>query len=147
MNLSAHFTLAELTHSQTADRLGLDNDPPPEVVENLRKLALGLEMVRALIGAPIHVSSGYRSPAVNRAVGGSRNSQHMTGQAADITAPGFGTPLELVKAITGSAIPFDQCILEFPGKDGRSGWCHISFADEPRRQALMIDHDGTRAFA
>lgn len=147
MNLSPHFTLAELTHSQTADRLSLTNDPTPEIADNLRKLALGLEMVRALIGAPIHVSSGYRSPAVNRAVGGSKTSQHMTGQAADITAPGFGTPAELVKAIVGSTIPYDQCILEFPGPRGTGGWCHISFTDEPRRQALVIDHDGTRAFA
>lgn len=147
MNLSPHFTLAELTHSQTAARLGLDNDPPPDVLENLRRTALGLEMVRALVGAPVVVSSGYRSPQVNRAVGGAKASQHLTGQAADITAPGFGTPAELVRAIVGSQIPYDQCILEFPGPTGKGGWCHISFAEAPRREALVIDHDGARAFA
>jgi len=141
MNISTHFTLDELTFSQTAARLGMSNEPPPEVLFALKKTALGLEMVRALVQAPIVISSGYRSPHVNRLVGGSKTSQHMTGEAADITAPGFGTAEKLVRAIVGSAIPYDQCILEF----GR--WCHISFSDAPRRQALVIDNLGTRALA
>lgn len=141
MNLSAHFTLESLTHSQAAARLKLDNTPPPEVLTQLHKTALGLEMVRALVQCPVLVSSGYRSPAVNAAVGGARNSQHMLGCAADITAPDFGGPADLVRAIVRSQIPFDQCILEF------GSWCHISFAEHPRRQALVIDHDGTRAYA
>lgn len=142
MMLTTHFSLDELTISQNAARLGLDNTPGPEVVANLRRTALGLELVRALIGAPIIISSGYRSPLVNKAVGGAAKSQHLTGQAADITAPGFGTPEQLVSAIVSSTIPFDQCILEF------GAWCHISFVtDEPRRQALVIDHGGTRAWA
>jgi hypothetical protein len=143
VNLSNHFTLDEFTTSQNAARLGLDNNPPPEVIERLKRTALGLEMVRALLGAPIHINSGYRSPVVNRAVGGVANSQHVTGEAADIICPGFGTPAEVVRAIVASkGIPFDQCILEF------NSWCHISFTDNgPRRQALVIDHSGTRAFA
>jgi len=140
MSLTNHFTLAELVLSQAAARLGLDNSPPPDVQAQLYKTALGLEMVRALVQCPVVISSGYRSPAVNQAVGGARNSQHLLGQAADITAPGFGTPADLVRAIVRSPIPFDQCILEF------GQWCHISFAAPPRRQALVIDHDGTRAY-
>ena len=143
MRLTDHFTLDELTHSQTAARLGLANDPPPDVVQTLIGTAHGLEMVRALLQAPILISSGYRSPLVNRAVGGSPNSQHILGEAADFTAPGFGDPTEIVRAIMRSTrpIPYDQLIVEF----GR--WVHISFSRSPRHQALVIDHDGTRAFA
>ncbi len=143
MKLTDHFTLEELTHSQTAARLGLDNEPPPDVVDALTRTAHGLEMVRVLLQAPILVSSGYRSPKVNRAVGGASNSQHILGEAADFTAPGFGDPTEIVRAIMRSTrpIPYDQLIVEF----GR--WVHISFSRSPRHQALVIDHDGTRAFA
>ena len=143
MNLTDHFTLEELTHSQTAARLGLDNEPPPDVVDALTRTAHGLEMVRVLLQAPILVSSGYRSPLVNRAVGGAANSQHILGEAADFTAPGFGPPEMIVRAIMRSTrpIPYDQLIVEY----GR--WVHISFSREPRHQALVIDHDGTRAFA
>ena len=142
MNLSTHFTLAEFTTSQTAARLGLNNEPPPEVVEKLRNTAIGLELVRTLLQAPIHINSGYRSPIVNKAVGGVANSQHVTGEAADIICPGFGTPADVVRAIANNkSIPYDQCILEF------NSWCHISFGPLNRHQALVIDHDGTRAFA
>lgn len=143
MKLTDHFTLEELTHSQTAARLGLDNEPSPDVVDALTRTAHGLEMVRVLLQAPILVSSGYRSPKVNRAVGGAANSQHILGEAADFTAPGFGDPTEIVRAIMRSTrpIPYDQLIVEF----GR--WVHISFSRSPRHQALVIDHDGTRAFA
>jgi zinc D-Ala-D-Ala carboxypeptidase len=142
MKLSTHFALAEFTTSQTAARRGIDNTPPPEVIAALHRTALGLEMVRALIQCPIHINSGYRSPALNKAIGGARNSQHTRGEAADIVAPGFGTPAELVKAIIAHPeIAFDQCILEF------DSWCHISFTANPRRQALVIDRAGTRVFA
>jgi zinc D-Ala-D-Ala carboxypeptidase len=143
VNLSDHFTLDELTFSQTAARLGLDNTPSDDVVQALKRTAHGLEMVRAYLQAPVLVSSGYRSPLVNRAVGGAPNSQHMRGEAADFTAPGFGQPEMIMRAILRSTrpIPFDQCILEY----GR--WVHISFCKEPRRQALVVDHSGTRVFA
>lgn len=142
MNLTDHFTLEELTHSQTAARLGLDNEPPPDVVDALTRTAHGLEMVRVLLQAPILVSSGYRSPKVNRAVGGAANSQHILGEAADFTAPGFGPPEMIVRAIMRSTrpIPYDQLIVEY----GR--WVHISFSREPRHQALVIDHSGTWVF-
>ena len=139
MNLTDHFTLEEITFSQTAARLGLDNTPSEAVIAALTRTAHGLEMVRVLLQAPILVSSGYRSRLVNRAVGGAANSQHILGEAADFTAPGFGPPEMIVRAIMRSTrpIPYDQLIVEF----GR--WVHISFAREPRRQALAIDHDGT----
>lgn len=139
MNLSPHFTLDEFTLSQTAVRLGLENKPVGQDLANLHKTAAGLEEVRALLGVPILISSGYRSVMVNAAVGGARNSQHMTGQAADFTAPAFGSVAEVFSAIKGSAIDYDQCIIEY----GR--WIHISFTEAPRRQALVIDSSGTRS--
>lgn len=145
MNLTTHFTLEELTASQTAARLGLDNDPPPSVMQSLERTAHGLEMVRALLQSPILISSGYRSPLVNRAVGGAPNSQHIQGEAVDFIAPSYGNPASIVLAIRerGRAIPYDQVILEF----GR--WVHISFVAGPggRKQALIIDNQGTRPFA
>jgi zinc D-Ala-D-Ala carboxypeptidase len=137
--LSPHFSLAEFTTSQEAARRGLDNTPPPAVIEALKLTAQGLEAVRVRLGcAPIIVSSGYRSPVVNAAVGGSKTSQHMTGQAADIICPGFGAPAQVAAALRDSGIAYDQLILEF----GR--WVHISFAPKPRHMALIIDRDGTR---
>lgn len=137
--LSPHFTLAEFVHSQTAARLGLDNDPPLEIVAALKRTAQGLEAVRTRLGGvPILISSGYRSPEVNARVGGSDRSQHMRGEAADFTAPRFGTPRQIVDALAESDVPYDQCILEF------GQWVHISFRDKPRRQALIIDRTGTR---
>ena len=139
MNLSPHFSLAEMTVSQEAARRGIDNTPPPAVVEALKKTAQGLEAVRVRLGcAPIIVSSGYRSGALNAAIGGAKYSQHMTGQAADFLCPGFGSPGEVAAALRDSGIEYDQLILEF----GR--WVHISFAPNPRRQALIIDRAGTR---
>lgn len=139
MNLSPHFTLAEMTVSQTAARRGIDNTPPPEVLARLRKTAQGMEGVRVVLGgAPILISSGYRSPAVNSAVGGAKSSQHMTGEAVDFTAPRFGSVVEVFEAIRRSGIKYDQIIQEF------GSWVHISFSDKPRGQALIIDRNGTR---
>lgn len=145
MKLTDHFTLGELTHSQTADRLGLDNTPPVAIIKNLTATAHVLEMIRALVQCPIIVSSGYRSPKLNKAVGSKPTSQHLTGCAADITAPALGSPQVLMAAIIKSRIPYDQCILEFASKGG--GWVHISWAVKPRGQALVIDKDGARAYA
>lgn len=138
-HLSPHFTLEELTFSQTAARQDIDNTPPPDVLVHLRRTALGLEGVRVRLGgAPIIISSGYRCPVLNARVGGSERSQHMTGQAADFTAPRFGSVREVVDALADSDVPYDQLILEF----GR--WVHISFAAEPRHHALVIDRAGAR---
>ena len=137
--LSAHFSLDEFTTSQTAARRSIDNTPSPDVMQALKNTAQGLEAVRVRLGcAPIIVTSGYRSPRLNRAIGGSKNSQHMTGQAADFIAPAFGNPSEVVAALRDSGIEYDQLILEF----GR--WVHISFAPKPRHMALIIDAEGTR---
>lgn len=138
MNLSPHFTLAEMTVSETAARRGIDNDPPPDVVERLKHTALGLEAVRIRLGAPIVVSSGYRSPELNVAVGGSKNSDHTRGDAADFICQGFGAPSTIVSALKDSGIQFDQLIEEF----GR--WVHISFGPRMRGQVLRIDRNGTR---
>ena len=135
MQLSRHFSLGELVYSETAEKSGIDNTPPPEIVENLKRLAAGLDAVRELLGAPLEISSGYRCAALNAAVGGSGASQHMLGLAADFECPGFGTPLEVARAIQRSGIAFDQCILEY----GR--WVHLSFSDAPRGRMLTIYED------
>lgn len=139
MGLTPHFTLEEMTMSQTAARLGLDNTPPLEMVAALKRTAGLLEEVRALLGKPILVSSGYRSPAVNRAVGGAANSAHMLGCAADFSSPAFGSPLDICRVIARSDIAFDQLIHEF------RAWVHIAWAPSPRRMVLTIDAAGTRA--
>lgn len=139
MNLTPHFTLDELTASQAAARLGLDNTPPAEMVAALKRTAQLLEEVRTLLGKPVLVSSGYRSPAVNRAVGGAANSAHMLGCAADFSCPSFGSPLDICREIVRSNIAFDQLIHEF------RAWVHIAWAPTPRNMVLTIDAAGTRS--
>lgn len=128
MQLTEHFTFEELTVSQTAARLGLLNQPNDVALKNLFKTAEGLEAIRSLIGCAIVVTSGYRSEAVNKEVGGSPKSQHCTGQAADIIAPSFGSPLDLAREIEDSIVKLgvDQLILEY------HRWVHVSFSDQPR---------------
>ena len=139
MYLSTNFTVDEFTASQTAAREGIDNDLPIELLPAAKRTAYGLEMVRTLLGdKPILISSGYRSAALNAAVKGSQGSQHLVAEAVDFTCPAFGTPAQIVNTLVKSQLYYDQCILEF----GR--WVHISFSDSPRRQALIIDHDGVR---
>ncbi|MDB5803705.1 MAG: peptidase [Betaproteobacteria bacterium] len=133
--LSPNFDLARLTHSDTARERGLSNQPAPEHLPHLRQLAAVLEQVQALLGAPLSISSGYRSPALNAAVGGVPRSLHALGLAADFACPGFGTPLEVARAIAASNIAYDQIIHEF----GR--WVHLGLAAPgaaPRRQLLTI---------
>jgi hypothetical protein len=130
--LSRYYTLARLTRSDTALARGIDNTPPPDALENLRRLARGLDAVRRLLGHPLAITSGYRCPALNAAVGGAPASQHAQGLAADFTCPGFGPPLEVVRAIRDSSIAFDQCIYEF------GEWVHLSFSPAPRRRVLTI---------
>jgi zinc D-Ala-D-Ala carboxypeptidase len=141
MMLSPNFSLTEFTDSQTAARMGIDNDPPVELVPVLKATARCMEDVRDLLGGkPVLVSSAYRSPELNAAIGGSKNSQHMSGEAVDFTCPKFGTPEQIVQAIKDSPLLFDQCILEY------YRWVHISFSARNRRQTLIIDKNGTRAF-
>ena len=128
--LSDHFSQDELTASQTATRQGIKNTPSPAVVENLRMLAALLEQVRTLLGdRSIHISSGYRSLALNRYIGSHDLSAHVRGYAADFTCPAFGTPIEVAKEIAESNLKFDQLIYE-------GTWIHISCDPQNRRQLL-----------
>ena len=135
MQLSPNFTLEQFTRSETAQKRGIDNQPEAEHLANLRHLAAVLEEVEALLGAPLAITSGYRSPALNAAVGGVAHSRHALGLAADIVCPGYGAPLQVARAIADSGITFDQVIHEY----GR--WVHFGLAPEgeaPRKQLLTI---------
>ena len=127
--LTEHFTLEEMTRSQAAVRLGLNNTPTAATVARLKKTAVKMELVRSLLGVAINTLSAYRSTAVNRAIGGALTSQHIKGEAVDFVAPQFGTPHEVAKAIAASDINFDQLIFE-------GTWVHVSFSDRPRRSVL-----------
>lgn len=131
--LSQHFSIAELTVSNTGARAGLRNMPVGDALANLSRLAQVLEQVRSLLfNAPILVSSGYRSPAINALIGGSRTSAHMRGLAADFTAPKYGRPAEICDHIRASSIQFDQLIYE-------GTWVHIGLPEKgavPRRQVM-----------
>ena len=133
MKLSPNFTLDEMVVSQTGSRLGLHNVPPPWAIKELQRLAtLILQPLRDHLSRPIVVTSGYRSPDVNVAVGGAANSAHLDGRAADIIVPGM-TPLEVCFAIKDLGLPFDQLIHEF------RAWTHVAVAREgaaPRRELL-----------
>ena len=142
MNLTPHFTLDELTHTDHRD---LDNTPNENEIANLRRLADFLEQVKVVLGGkPIMVNSAFRSKAVNDAVGSKDTSQHRVGCAADIRVPGM-TPDEVVKTVIASKIGYDQVIREF------DRWTHISVPNTedaaPRHQALIIDQSGTRPYA
>jgi hypothetical protein len=142
MNLSPHFTLDELTHT---DHRELDNSPTQDEISNLQRLANFLEEVKTVLGGkPIMVNSAFRSKQVNDAVGSKDTSQHRVGCAADIRVPSM-TPDEVVKAVIASGIGYDQIIREF------DRWTHISVPNQdgatPRKQALIIDKQGTRVYA
>jgi hypothetical protein len=142
MNLTEHFTLDELTHT---DHRELDNTPNDAELENLKRLAEFLEDLKVVLGGkPIMVNSAFRSKAVNDAVGSKDTSQHRIGCAADIRVPAM-TPDQVVKAVIASDLGFDQVIREF------DRWTHISIPNEPtrapRKQALIIDKAGTRVYA
>jgi zinc D-Ala-D-Ala carboxypeptidase len=140
-SVSAHFSLEEVTHSQTAARLGIDNDLPLDLMPNVKKAALGMELVRlALNSNAIIVSSWYRCPELNAAVGSKNTSAHPTGFAIDFTCPTYGPPEKIVRDLMKSSVPFQQIIHEF------DSWVHIAFNGD-QKQALVIDHLGTRDFA
>lgn len=132
--LSPHFTLAELTVTQVR---GVINDPTAAVLETLKATAEKMERVRAILGHPIIVTSGYRSALVNKIVGGSMSSAHMTGHAVDFICPQFGPPLAICKELADKRhdLAFDQLIEE----EGR--WVHISFK-EPLRGELLTRTNG-----
>jgi hypothetical protein len=142
MNLSEHFTLDELTHT---DHREFDNTPNDAELANLKRLAAFLEDVKAALGnKPVMINSAFRCKKVNDAVGSKDTSQHRIGCAADIRIPGV-TPDEVVRTIIAAGLPYDQIIREF------DRWTHISVTSNPesapRRQALIIDKAGTRPFS
>ena len=142
MLLTPHFTLEELTATQHRE---FDNTPNSSEINNLKRLAEMLEEVKTLLdNKPIMVNSAFRSKAVNDAVGSKDTSQHRVGCAADIRVPGL-TPDQVVQAIKNSPIQFDQLIREF------DSWTHISVpnnpSETPRKQVLVIDKQGTRAYS
>ncbi len=135
MRLSPNFTLAQLTHSDTALARGIVNLPDQIEIASLMRLAQALELVMSLLRAPLSISSAYRCPELNAAVGGVPGSRHAMGLAVDFTCPQFGAPLATARAIADSALEFDQLIHEY----GR--WVHLGLAPAasvPRRQTLTI---------
>jgi hypothetical protein len=142
MNLTEHFTLEELTHT---DHRQFDNTPNDAELANLQRLAEFLERVKIILrGKPIMINSAFRSKQVNDAVGSKDTSQHRVGCAADIRVPGM-KPDEVVQALMASGLEYDQIIREF------DSWTHISIPNDPngtpRKQALIIDKQGTRLYA
>jgi hypothetical protein len=142
VNLTPHFTLEELTHT---DHRQFDNTPNDAELKNIQRLAEFLEKVKTVLGGkPIMVNSAFRSKLVNDAVGSKDTSQHRIGCAADIRVPAM-TPDEVVKAIIASDLGYDQVIREF------DRWTHISIPNvagaAPRKSKLIIDKAGTRIYA
>lgn len=135
MNLSKHFTLKEMTMSTTAMRLGIDNTPSAESIQSMSLLAdRVLEPVREYIGEPIKISSGYRSPELNKKVGGSKTSQHCLGEAADIVCPNKNS--EVFYFIKNN-LEFDQLIWEF-GDEQEPDWVHVSYRDNRMRGQVLV---------
>lgn len=131
MQLTPHFSLAELTITNTK----LDNTPSNEIIEVLRTTAFYMEKVREILGdGSITINSGYRSPDVNRAIGGSSNSAHLYGYAVDFTAYGH-TPLTVANTLAKSNLKFDQLIYE-------KTWVHISFDPRMRGELLTLKSKG-----
>lgn len=130
MQLTEHFSLAEFTASETALRRGIANEPTDQIIANLRELAFALETCRDLLGGPIIITSGYRSPPLNHVLGGAVGSHHMEGYAADFVCPSYGSPEKVALRLHASLfVRFDQLILE-------PGWVHLSVHPRQRRQSL-----------
>lgn len=145
MQLTQHFTLAELTKSSTAERLELDNTPPPDVLPALTSTAEMLERIRSTLGVPVTVTSGYRAWAVNKAVKGATTSDHAQGRAADIVAPRYGTPLQIARALAPlvDVLGIGQLIYE---RFGSRSWVHVStrVPDKRVNRVITITSAGTQ---
>ena len=136
---SRYFSVEELTRSVTAIREGIDNTIPDRLLPNITRLIDYLDKVREEFGAPISVSSGYRCPDLNKAVGGSKKSQHMQGLAADLVVPELSRLFQTIRKMGG----FDQLIWEEPSP--HRVWVHVSVApkgDKPRGQVLRYNGRG-----
>jgi putative chitinase len=151
-----NFSISEMSDCSLAERMGIDNTPSIAVLENLSVTVTGLEHIRALLGYPIHVNSGYRCEALEKVLcqadystwcsrsGHAINrdswtlyfcsKKHPTGHAADFTCAQFGSPVDIVRSIQSSTIKFDICILE-------GSWVHVSFAPKMRREVRVKEFD------
>jgi len=138
MKLSEHLDLKEVTVSDTAKRRGISNEPTPEHLENFKKLAENIfEPIRKHFGEPIFISSGYRSKALNEAIGGSLSSQHCTGEAIDIDMDGTTITNKQIFDFIKANVNFDQLIWEF-GTDANPDWVHVSYnSDGPQRKQIL----------
>lgn len=147
--ISQYFTWGEAIGSSTAERLEIDNTPPDNAtIARIVETARRMDSIRRFLGVPVYVTSWYRCPRLNAAIGSKPTSQHLRGEAVDFRAPQFGTPTKVCGAIIAGGLHFDQLILEYPGAPS-GGWVHCSFTvDRPQRQqALLIDASGTMALA
>jgi hypothetical protein len=138
MQLSKNLALAEVTRSETAKRKGISNMPTPEHIENFKKLAENVfQPIREHFGVPIHLSSGYRSKALNTAVGGSLSSQHCTGEAIDIDMDGTSITNKQVFDFIRQNVNFDQMIWEF-GTDSNPDWVHVSYESTGKQRKQIL---------
>ena len=144
MKLSQNFSLLEMTRSQLAARHGIDNKPNDIQLENLKTLAKGMELVRTkLDNLPIIISSGFRCEDLNDLLGSKRTSAHIAGLACDFTCDRYSHVGRVFEVLAESSIPYQQLIYEY------SSWIHVAFppeGEEPRRQTLVIDREGTRIY-
>lgn len=138
MQLSKNLSLAEVIRSETAKRKGISNMPTPEHIENFKKLAENVfQPIREHFGVPIHISSGYRSKALNTAIGGSLSSQHCKGEAIDIDMDGTSITNKQIFDFVKDNVNFDQMIWEF-GTDVNPDWVHVSYnSDGPQRKQIL----------
>ena len=138
MQLSKNLALAEVTRSETAKRRGISNMPTPEHIENFKKLAENIfQPIRDHFGAPIHLSSGYRSAALNKAVGGSSSSQHCKGEAIDIDMDGTAITNKQIFDFIKANLNFDQLIWEF-GTDANPDWVHVSYESTGKQRKQIL---------
>ncbi len=136
MQLSKFFTLAELTHSDTATRHGIANLPDEPALQHLKTLcALVLDPLREAVQSSVKVSSGYRGPALNARIGGAKKSQHMEGKAADIQSSRVSV-LDLFKTVVRLKLPFDQVIFE--AKNRNTKWVHVSHDPARARGEILV---------
>jgi hypothetical protein len=138
MQLSKNLALAEVTRSETAKRNGISNMPTPEHIENFKKLAENVfQPIREHFGVPIHISSGYRSKALNAAVKGSLSSQHCTGEAIDIDMDGTAITNKQIFDFIKDNLVFDQMIWEF-GTDTNPDWVHVSYESTGKQRKQIL---------
>lgn len=138
--LSPHFTLAEFVASDIAARKGIDNTPPPQVVEELKRTAALMEQIRTLLNFPITITSGYRCSALNKLCSSKPTSKHVQGLACDFRCPQYGDPVKVCEAIAKSDLVWGKLILEFYESAANPGWIHIQIGSE--KKVLTINRHG-----